>query len=185
MGGSDSKAAPQYLSDVLKYAKYYSMEELQEWYDNFLQKYPNGYLTETQFMNLYISFYPTGDAAEFSEHIFRNFDLTQEGQISFKELMLGLSVRSRGSIATKLKWIFSLFDINNNGRITKTEMIRIMKSMYKSYNIDDKMALEHVDRLYRKLDKDADGELTLEEFMKLGNTDPNLTDMVCGYGIRN
>ena len=61
-------------------------------------------------------------------------------------------------------------------------MLTIMKALHKlQSNSDDKTAEAHVDKLYKALDKNKDGELTRDEFIKLGNTDPELMDLVCGF----
>ena len=47
-----------------------------------------------------------------------------------QELAVGLSIISRGSEREKLEWIFSLYDINNRGRITKDELLLVVDSIY-------------------------------------------------------
>jgi len=36
-------------------------------------------------------------------------------------------VTSRGTFDQKLRWMFSLYDANNDGRVTKDEMLDIMQ----------------------------------------------------------
>lgn len=44
--------------------------------------------------------------------------------------MLGLSILSRGSVEEKLRWTFSLYDINRDGLITREEMTEIVTAIY-------------------------------------------------------
>ncbi len=69
--------------------------------------------------------------------------------------MIGLSVLARGSIQDKLRWTFSLYDINNDGVITKDELTRIIASIYdlmgKSVEpmIEECTSREHVERVFQ------------------------------------
>lgn len=47
-----------------------------------------------------------------------------------KDFLLGLSILSRGSIDEKLRWIFNLYDLNHDGKITKDELEQIITSVY-------------------------------------------------------
>ena len=51
-------------------------------------------------------------------------------QLFFQDFVIGLSVLARGSIQDKLRWTFSLYDINGDGIITKDELSRIIGSIY-------------------------------------------------------
>ena len=44
--------------------------------------------------------------------------------------MHGLSILVRGSIDEKLRWIFNLYDVNGDGKITKDELQSIIGSVY-------------------------------------------------------
>lgn len=43
---------------------------------------------------------------------------------------MGLSILSRGSMDEKLRWTFSLYDINGDGCITREEMTDIVTAVY-------------------------------------------------------
>lgn len=47
-----------------------------------------------------------------------------------QDFALGLSILSRGTIAEKLKWTFTLYDINRDGIITRGEMTDIVTAIY-------------------------------------------------------
>lgn len=47
-----------------------------------------------------------------------------------QDFVTGLSILSRGSMDEKLRWTFSLYDINGDGCITRDEMTDIVTAVY-------------------------------------------------------
>uniref|UniRef100_A0A182XLL8 EF-hand domain-containing protein n=1 Tax=Anopheles quadriannulatus TaxID=34691 RepID=A0A182XLL8_ANOQN len=50
------------------------------------QDCPNGKLTPAKFVDMYKMFFPSGNAEEFCDHVFRTFDMDKNGYIDFKRL---------------------------------------------------------------------------------------------------
>lgn len=48
------------------------------------QDCPNGKLTPVKFVDMYKMFFPSGNAEEFCDHVFRTFDMDKNGYIDFK-----------------------------------------------------------------------------------------------------
>jgi len=73
--------------------------------------------------------------------------------------VIGLSVLARGSIQDKLRWTFSLYDINNDGIITKDELARIIASIYDLMGkgvepiIEESTSKDHVERVFQVLNR--------------------------------
>ena len=78
----------------------------QEWYKGFISDCPNGKLTPSAFVKIYSQCFPSGNARDFCDHIFRTFDTDGNGYIDFKEFLLAISVTSSGSPEEKLNWAF-------------------------------------------------------------------------------
>ena len=85
--------------EFLKAHTRYDENTIKEWYKGFKQDCPNGNLTPDKF-------FPSGNAEQFCDHVFRTFDTDKNGTIDFKEFLLAIDVTSAGTAEEKLKWAF-------------------------------------------------------------------------------
>ncbi|CAL1272411.1 unnamed protein product, partial [Larinioides sclopetarius] len=94
------------------------------------------------------------------------------GSLTFQEFVQSLSVLCRGTLHEKLEWTFCLYDLNDDGLITRKVLTEVVHSVYslmgrKVYSSTEEDAfLQHVDRIFRKMDINKDGVITKEEFME-------------------
>ncbi|GIY91240.1 kv channel-interacting protein 4 [Caerostris darwini] len=139
---------------------------------NSLLECPNGMVKEETFKGIYAQYFPKGaETTQYAHYVFNSFDHDNTGAITFTDFVIGLSVLARGSLQEKLRWAFSLYDINGDGYITKDELSKIVQSIYELMGkavepmIEDHTTRDHVDRVFQKLDLNKDGVVTIEEFL--------------------
>lgn len=87
---------------------------------------PDGLLSKAKFLEVYSTFFPTGNPDKFCNHVFRSFDGDNSGKIDFKEFLLAINITSGGDPKSKLNWAFTMYDIDGNGTIEKDEMVEII-----------------------------------------------------------
>lgn len=87
--------------------------------------------------------------------MFNTLDSDNSGIVSFEEFVQGLSILSRGTLEEKLRWTFSLYDINGDGYITREEMTDIVTAIYELVGRlpdtapDEERIKEKVERIFQ------------------------------------
>ena len=95
------------------------------------------------------------------------FDKNKDGNISFYEFVTGISKLSEaGSEEDKMRFLFSIYDIENDGYISNGELFKVLKMMVGN-NLTDIQLQQLVDRTIIRADEDFDGKISYEEFCKM------------------
>ncbi|GME82109.1 unnamed protein product [Ambrosiozyma monospora] len=97
------------------------------------------------------------------------FDENKGGDIDFKEFVAGLSVfSSAGSVDDKLRFLFKVYDIDNDGYISNGELFLVLRMMVAN-SLTDIQLQQLVDRTIMESDHDGDGKLSFDEFKQTIN----------------
>jgi Ca2+-binding EF-hand superfamily protein len=103
---------------------------------------------------------------QFWSHVFALFDHDHNEQVSFGEWIVVLSTITRGTVKEKLDWLFHLFDLDNDGQITRDELLFILRFLAKVHpDSDGRRPSDFVDLIFDKWDVDKDGSLSKAEFI--------------------
>ncbi|XP_054729173.1 uncharacterized protein LOC129238163 [Anastrepha obliqua] len=168
---------PDSLSALSRTTRF-TEDEIKRIYRGFKAECPTGVVKEDTFKLIYSQFFPQGaNPTLYAHYVFNTLDQDHSGIISFEDFVQGLSILSRGSVEEKLRWTFSLYDINGDGFITREEMTDIVTAIYELMGrLPDECPEEEkikckVDHIFQKMDKNGDGVVTLDEFLETCRSD--------------
>lgn len=164
----------------LEESTYFDAKQLRKWHQEFLRDCPSGFMTKSEFRKIYGQFFPCGDPTKFVDYIFNVFDEDKNGVITFKEFIRAISITTKGNIDEKLNWAFGLYDLDNDGFVTRSEMLDIVTAIYVLHgkagpseaDASTDNPRKRVDQLFAKLDTDSDARISREEFCEGFKTDP-------------
>lgn len=127
----------------------------------------SGSLSIEEFMSL-----PELQQNPLVKRVIEIFDEDQNGEVDFKEFLLGISQFSvKGDKMAKLRFAFRIYDIDNDGFISNGELFQVLKVMVGN-NLRDTQLQQIVDKTILYADKDLDGKISFSEFCSVvGNTD--------------
>ena len=168
-----------------------SIADVNAMYINFLDEHPDGAITKTELSSMMKKFFPGEYIDDLDDHIFRVFDITQNGKIEFRDLMIFVSIMANGTRDEKLDQIFRVFDIKNDGVISKTEFIKVATILFswvdkrwgttQDQEEDKETAQSMAERAFKEVDKNGDSTITKGEFIdsfQLSKSSEKLTTML-------
>ncbi|KAG5872988.1 hypothetical protein JTB14_025354 [Gonioctena quinquepunctata] len=113
------------------------------------------------------------------DRIFCVWDKNNCGLITVENWFRGLSLFLKGSIADRIEYCFAVYDLNCDGYITKDEMFQLLRNCLIKHPQEedpDESVKDLVDIVMRKIDKDKDGKVSLEDFQKTVEEEPLLLE---------
>ncbi|XP_045526527.1 Kv channel-interacting protein 4-like [Pieris brassicae] len=158
----------------------FTQHEIKLMYRGFKQECPTGVVDEESFKNIFSQFFPLGDATQYAHFVFNTVKHKQRGKLNFEEFLEILSRVARGSIEEKVSWVFALYDVDGDGRISRGEMVSVVRAVYELLGrtalppVQRTEAESHVDRIFNLMDTNADGVVTLDELARWCARDPAL-----------
>ena len=124
-----SRCKPESIDKLCRTTRF-NKEELQIIYRGFKQQCPTGVLREETLRSILANFFPQGDSSEYAHYVFLTLDTERIGSISFEKFILTLSILSRGSVEEKLRWVFSLYDVDCDGYLSKDDLFAVSEAIY-------------------------------------------------------
>jgi len=92
------------------------------------------------------------------------FDVDGNYQVDFVELVERLNLLVHGSKHRKLSALFSVYDLDHSGRISRDELEQVLRALG---HRDREQTHEAAMALFKALDENKDGQLSKEEFLSL------------------
>nr|CAD7259366.1 unnamed protein product [Timema shepardi] len=157
-----TRCLPDRLETISQATKF-TKDEIRYVYRAFKTECPSGIISEATFKSIYAKFFPLGDSSQYAHYVFTNLDKGHTGIITFRDFMFGMSVVMKGSLQERLRWAFSLYDINHDGFITRQELLDVISAIYSL--LGDSRDRPKKSTLVHKLDLNNDGVVTIDEFI--------------------
>ncbi|XP_069702713.1 calaxin [Periplaneta americana] len=113
------------------------------------------------------------------DRIFCAFDRNSCGAVRLEDWVHGLSVFLRGTLEERTAFCFLVYDLNNDGYITRDEMFNLLKNCLMKQPGDDdpdEGVKDLVELVLRKLDMDRDGKISFQDFQTAVRQEPLLLE---------
>merc|ERR1711894_156415 len=120
---------PKDQLETLKKETKFQEAEIRGMYAQFIDEYPEGYISQEKFQNAAEGAFPKGDGRKLVEIVFNSFDQNQDGKIDYCELMKTLNVAKHGSEDDRMRFVFGVFDLDKDGYMRKDEMQKFLLAM--------------------------------------------------------
>jgi len=171
----------------------FTEDHIKEWHKGFMEDCPDGRMDREKMKQMFNSIMPKDDpneanpgtsAEQFLDQLFRIFDKDGDGSIDFKEFMIATDMSSCGDPAEKLRWAFRMYDKDSSGAIDLEEMVEIFCLMYAVQGFSEAEATERAEKIFHTLDRNNDGNLEEDEFIKGCLADEELLDLLNAPGMK-
>lgn len=167
IGSAVRRHRPTDLSTLCRTTSF-SRKQLQHFYRCFKQLCPDGLITAEHFCDMYAQLFPFGGSDNYAKLVFGVLDKTQCGQVTFDDFIHNMATLVNGTDRDRLCWVFSLYDVNNDGFVSEDEMCEVITAIYSmlgEWTDVTEPALARAKQLYKAIDRANDGIVTLAAFL--------------------
>nr|CUU97719.1 hypothetical transcript [Hymenolepis microstoma] len=185
MGTKQTKLKAETVEELTRLTSF-NEQEIQQWYRGFLKDCPSGQLTVEDFQRFYCALFSVspfnsmgdtyGDPRPFARLVFRAFDQNGDGIVEFRDIITILNVTRTGNdIEQRLQWAFQVYDLDGDGYISRSEMLQVVKAIYKMIGptvVAREMPVEEstpelrTKRLFAAMDRDGDERISYSDFVE-------------------
>jgi Ca2+-binding EF-hand superfamily protein len=148
----------------------FTRKQIDDFHIRFLTYYPRGYVNFDQFCDLYSNELKNlCNSRPLLERLFHHIDTDKNDRLNFKEILFFKAISlPETDNDEKFRWIFLLYDINQDRQIDQYEFLDLC---YLVYHIHGRLLtnnrLEELKFLFDKYDINNDGQLSCDEFIQL------------------
>ncbi|CAH8546209.1 unnamed protein product [Schistosoma turkestanicum] len=87
------------------------------------------------------------------------------------DFLSSLNITNRGDLTQKLHWAFKMYDLDNDGYISKQDLVEVLTAIYAmvgsavEFHATDSTPEKRVEKIFQLMDLDRDDRLSLDEFI--------------------
>ncbi|XP_020107432.1 calcineurin subunit B-like [Ananas comosus] len=165
MGNTSSMLTQYDIEEVQEHCNHaFSQQEIVSLYHRFCQldRSGSGFISADEFLSV-----PEFAVNPLAERLLRMLD-----GLNFKEFVAFLpAFSSRTSLQQKIEFIFKVYDLDCNGKVTFDDVLNVLRDLTGSF-MSEQQRQEVLTRVLEEAGYTPDSSLTLPDFMKiLGNSD--------------
>lgn len=119
----------------------------------------------------------------YAHFVFKMLDSDESGSVTFEQMVSCTSEMSRGTASDKLKWIYSMYDVNRDGKVTKDGMKKVLEAIYEmtgkfssGSTVLDDVVDRHANAVIMQMDLNGDGTISREDFIEACRKDHNILE---------
>ncbi|KAK2867097.1 hypothetical protein QQF64_022766 [Cirrhinus molitorella] len=155
------------------------LTDIQPLYTKFMKECPSGALHLHEFRKIFGVQSTSEDEALYMETLFKSFDTNRDDVIDFMEFVAAVHLVLRGKLEDRLKWSFKVYDRDDNGKLDRQEVKRVIKIICQLKKNRINMTPSDIcDRIFELLDENNDGQISLSEFMEGAQRDAWIMDLL-------
>jgi Ca2+-binding EF-hand superfamily protein len=160
---------------------HFTRKQINDIYVRFHTHYPRGYINFEQFTELYANeLKHLCYSRPLLERLFNYIDTDRNGQLNFKEILVFKSVTMpETDQIEKLRWIFFLYDDNDDQQIDRREFEDLCYLAYyiRGQSLSNERC-HQLRRLFERFDLDHNGKLNCNEFIELCQQCSDILELV-------